>query len=447
MSGMFLNLAAMGVGMHMSAWRFRNDDPFSYLDLEFYKDIATRVEKAGFHALFLADTLTASEENFERPNYGAVDPTIILAALSSVTESIGLIATATTSFTDPFTFARRFATLDQISRGRVGWNIVTTYLPAVAANFGASDLPKGQERYAMAEEFVDVVDALWKSWPNEAKVGDREGGVFANADLIQPIDHVGKYYKVKGPLTLPCSEKGRPALIQAGSSEEGRQLAARVADAVFTAQNTLSDAQVFYADMKRRARDTGRDPETMKILPGLFTVIGKTEAEAKARKAKLDELVGDAQLRKLARRVGLRVEDLELDALLPIDKIMANKDFRGSEGFRDAAVQMARTEKLTVRQIVEKNGGGQFQLVGTPEYIAETMETWFNEKACDGFNVQPDVLTDGLTAFADGVLPILRKKGLFFIPERGTSLRERMEAPSRPGIDEATFPAARHIAR
>jgi alkanesulfonate monooxygenase SsuD/methylene tetrahydromethanopterin reductase-like flavin-dependent oxidoreductase (luciferase family) len=198
MSGMFLNLAAMGVGMHMSAWRFRNEDPFSYLDLEFYKDIATRVEKAGFHGLFLADTLTASEENFERPNYGAVDPTIILAALSSVTESIGLIATATTSFTDPYTFARRFATLDQISRGRVGWNIVTTYLPAVAANFGASDLPKGQERYAMAEEFVDVVDALWKSWTNEAKIGDREGGVFANAELIQPIDYVGKYYKVKG---------------------------------------------------------------------------------------------------------------------------------------------------------------------------------------------------------------------------------------------------------
>ncbi len=441
MSGMILNLAAMGVGMHMAAWRFRDDDPFSYLDLEFYQDIATRVEKAGFHALFLADTLTAGEENFERPSYGAVDPTIILAALASVTKSIGLIATATTSFTDPYTFARRFATLDQISHGRVGWNIVTTYLPAVAANFGADDLPKGQERYAMADEFIDVVKALWDSWPAQAKIGDRENNVFANADIIKPIDHVGKYYKVKGPLTMPCSDSGRPALIQAGSSEEGRRLAVRVADAVFTAQNTLSDAKVFYADMKRRAVEAGRDPEGIKILPGLFTVIGKTDAEAKARKARLDELVGDAQLRKLARRVGLQVEDLELDGPLPIDKILSNKNFRGSEGFRDAAIQMARTEKLTVRQIVEKNGGGQFQLVGTPEYIADIMETWFNEQACDGFTIQPDVLTDGLTAFADGVLPILRKRGLFREAVAGTTLRSRLEAPSRVGGDASALKA------
>ncbi len=437
MSKMTLNLAAMGVGMHLAAWRYRDDTPYSYLDVDFYKNLGRQAEAAGFDAFFLADTLIASEENFERPNYGALDPTIVLAAIASVTQNIGLIATATTSFVDPYTFARRFATLDQLSRGRIGWNIVTTFLPAVAANFGMDNLPQGAERYAMANEFIDVVNALWESWPTQAQVGDRAGGVFADADLIKPINHAGKYYKVKGPLTLPCRDTGRPALVQSGTSEEGRQLAVRVADAVFTAQNTLSDAKVFYADMKRRVREAGRDADSLKILPGLFTVIGKTEAEAKARKARLDELTGDAQLRKLARRVGLKVEDLDLDGFLPIDRILSNKDFRGSVGFRDAVVQMARTEGLTVRQLVEKNGGGQFQLVGTPEYIADTMETWFNERACDGFMIQPDVLPEGLTAFAEGVMPILRKKGVFSTPEPGTTLRQRLQSPSREAVLQA----------
>lgn len=425
MSGLILNVAVMGVGMHMGAWRHPEAGPFSYLDLDYYLAIARRAEAAHFHAIFLADTLIASEENYERPNFGAMDPVVVLAALAGATRHLGLIATATTTFSDPFSLARRFGTLDQLSRGRAGWNIVTTFLPAVAANFG-TELPGSAERYARAEEFVDVVTALWESWPRDALVGDKARGLFADPDRIRPIDHDGPHFRVRGPLTLPQSPQGRPVLLQSGSSEEGRALGARVADAVFTVQTSLEGARAFYGDMKARAIAAGRRPEALKVLPGLLPIVGRTRAEALERKEALDGFIGDAQLRKLARRLGIDVGHLSLDAPLPVEEVRKNGDFRGSRGFRDAALQLAENEGLTVREILFRNGGGQFQVIGTPDEIADTMAAWHRGHAADGFNIMPDVLPDGFDRFVDEVVPRLRRKAIFRDAHEGATLRENL---------------------
>jgi len=423
---LILNVAIMGVGMHLGAWRHRDDDPFSYLGFDYYRDIARCAEAGKLHAVFLADTLAVSEENFERPNLGAMDPTTVLGGLAAVTEHIGLVATASTSYNEPFNLARRLSTLDHLSRGRAAWNIVTTFVPDVAANFSNAPLPPHDQRYARAEEFVDVVLGLWHSWEADALIGDKLSGQFADAQKVHALDHKGAHFCVAGPSTLPRSAQEQPVLFQAGSSEQGCRLAARIADVVFTVQNTLTAGKKFRQDLLARAKELGRPNDSLKVLPGLVTVIGGTETEAKARKEKLDHLAGDAELKKLARRVGIPFEDLDLDKPLPVDAIKSNPAFRASRGFQSAAVKLFEEEQLTVREILYRNGGGHLQIVGTPEQIADTIALWHEERAADGFNLMIDEFPSGLDAFVDEVVPLLQKRGLFHKDYRGNTLRSNL---------------------
>lgn len=424
--GLILNAAVLGVGMHPAAWRFRRDDAFSSIGPAFYQRLGRLAEDACLHALFLADTLAVGEENFERPNLGAMDPVVALASIAAVTEHLGLVATASTTYNDPYNLARRFASLDHLSGGRAGWNVVTTFVPAVAANFGDAPLPPPDERYGRAEEFVDVVKALWGSWSPQALIGDKDNGVYVDAAHVHAPAHKGPHFNVQGPLTLPPSPQGSPVLFQAGSSENGRELAARTADAVFTAQNTIEAALEFRRDMRRRAAAFGRSPDSLKVLPGLVPILGGTEEEARRRKDHLDELGGHAELKKLALRVGVPVDALVLDAPLPYDLIAANTQFKGAEGFRDAAVSLGRRENLTVREILYRNGGGHKQVVGTPEQVADTIVHWYQEGAADGFNLMIDVLPDGLEDFTAEVIPLLQRRGVFRRSHDGKTLRANL---------------------
>lgn len=424
--GLILNIGVLGVGMHAGAWRFDPQGATSALDAGFYRRLGEIAERGKIHAIFLADTLTMDEENYARPNLGAMDPALALASLASSTQHVGLVGTASTSYNAPFNLARRFLSLDHLSAGRAAWNAVTTFAPAVAANFSAAPLPEGEARYDRAEEFVDVVRALWASWAPGALRADQAGDLYAERARIAEINHRGPLFSVKGPLTLPRSAQGWPVLFQSGSSERGRALAARTADAIFTVQNVLAAAQAFRADIRARTRGFGRDPDQIKVLPGILPIIGGTEAEAQARKAQLDDLSGPAELLKLALRVGVKVEDLALDEKLPSEKIMANKSFRGSQGFRAAALALSAREGLTVREILYRNGGGHVQVVGTPAQIADKIEEWYRAGGADGFNVMPDVIPSGAEAFVTEVVPLLQKRGLYRSDFTGTTLRDNL---------------------
>ncbi len=423
-----LNVVVMGLGMHPGAWRYRDGDPFDYTTLDYFKRTAQIAENGCLHAMFLADTLAVSEENFERPNLGAMDPTIVLSALAACTSHLGLVATASTTFNEPYNIARRISSLDHISGGRAAWNIVTTFVPDVANNFGAT-LPAHDDRYVRAEEFVDIVIKLWDSWGVGSTIGDKAKGVFADGSKVTKVDHAGAHYKVNGASTLPRTPQGRPLIFQAGSSGPGRDLAARVADVVFTAQNTDDAAREFRNDVRRRAKEKGRDPDSIKVLPGLMPIIGGTVAEARTRKDTLDELSGQAELKKLALRVGVKVTDLELDKPMPIDLIMSNPNFKASEGFRNAAVRLAKEKNLTVREVLYQNGGGHRQVVGTPEQVADTIEHLWRSGAGDGFNLMIDVVPSGVEDFVAEVVPILQKRGLFRREPTGRTLRESLGLP------------------
>jgi FMN-dependent oxidoreductase (nitrilotriacetate monooxygenase family) len=422
-----LSATIMGLGMHLAAWRAREGAASDYVDPELYRDIARTAEAGALHCVFLADTLTNAEEGTDRPALGAMDPAVLLAIMAGVTERVGLVGTASTTFNAPFDLARRFATLDHLSGGRAAWNAVTTFVPAVAENFGGRPLPERDERYAHAREFIDVVLKLWESWGAGALVGDKERGVFADPGLVRPIDHDGEHFTVRGPLTMPRTPQARPALFQAGSSDAGRDLAARYADVVFTAQNVLDAARDFRADVRRRTAIHGRDPDTIKVVPGLLAILGDTEQAAWARKQQLDDLAGTGpELAKLARRVGLPVEELVLDAPLPVDRLSPDEEFSGSVGFRRAAVRLAVEEKLTVRELLVRNGGGHLQVVGTAEQVADVIEHWYREGAVDGFNLMIDVVPSGLHDAVEQLVPELQRRGLLHREYEHETLRANL---------------------
>ncbi|WP_243794669.1 LLM class flavin-dependent oxidoreductase [Saccharopolyspora gloriosae] len=433
-----LGVNMYNAGIHVSAWR-KQEDPFSYLDVDFYRDIARIAERGTLDAVFLADIPGLREDARARPTLG-LEPTVLLTGVAAATERIGLVATASTTFNDPYNIARRFSTLDHVSRGRAAWNAVTTYDPTVAPNFGLPELPEHHDRYGRAEEFVDVVRKLWDSWEDGALVGDQAGDL-ADPDRIHAVEHRGEHFSVRGPLPLPRSPQGRPVLVQAGGSEHGKRLAARTADAVFAAQTTFDEGRRFYAEMKQRARDFGRNPDALKILPGLCTVIAATEAEAKARKAELDELGGQQwAIGKLAANLGVPVDQLELDAPVPEHLLRGLDEKPGSRGFAKAVADYARADGLTVRELALLGGGGHRYAIGTPEQIADTIEHWFRNGAADGFNLMPDVLPSGLETFVDHVVPELRRRGLFRTEYTGTTLREHLGLSRPPSRYETETP-------
>jgi FMN-dependent oxidoreductase (nitrilotriacetate monooxygenase family) len=425
-----LNAFLMGVGHHEAAWRLPESDPFASTDIEHYKRLARIAERGKLDSLFLADSPVLWNSIGRRPG-GTLEPTVLLTVLSGVTEHIGLIATASTTYNEPYNLARRFASLDHISGGRAGWNIVTTAGVDAARNFNLHELPSHGERYARAAEFVDVSIKLWDSWADEAPLGDKARGVWGDDDKLYPARHDGAHFKVDGALNVPRSPQAHPLLVQAGSSEDGKYLAARYAEAVFTAQQTLEDAQAFYRDLKARAKALGRDPDTVKILPGLVPAIGSTEAEARQLDEELDRLiVPEYAKRQLAETLHLRPEDLALDAELPAD-LPGEDEIEGAKSRYTLVVNLARRERLTVRQLIGRLGGGRGHrtFAGTPEQVADAIQHWWEQGAADGFNVMPPVLPSGLTAFVDQVVPILQKRKLFRTEYEGKTLRDNYGLP------------------
>lgn len=420
-----LNAFLMGVGHHEAAWRLPESDPFASTSIEHYEELARIAERGKLDSLFLADSPMLWNSIGRRPS-GTLEPTVLLTVLASVTKHVGLIATASTTYNEPYNLARRFATLDIISGGRAGWNIVTTAGIEAARNFNLEELPSHAERYARSTEFVDVSLALWDSWDDAAALGDKERGVWGDEQKVYPPRHVGRHFKVEGALNVPRSPQGYPLLVQAGSSEDGKALAARYAEAVFTAQQTLEDAQAFYGDLKARASSLGRDPASILILPGLVPVIGSTEAEARALDEELDRLIRPEYAKKqLAQTLRVKEADLDLDAELPKD--LPDEDaIEGAKSRYTLVVSLARRERLTVRQLIGRLGGGRGHrtFAGTPEQVADAMQHWWENGAADGFNVMPPVLPSGLRLFVDQVVPILQKRGLFRLDYEGSTLRE-----------------------
>ncbi len=425
-----LNTNVTGTGRHPAGWRTL-DNPKSIVDLGFFTAIAQIAERGKLDAVFLSDSVALS--GHARGPAQSLEPTVLLTALAGVTQRVGLIGTASTTFNDPYNLARRFASVDHLSAGRVAWNAVTTYDPSAAANFSLADALDKQDRYARAEEFVDVVSKLWDSWEDDALIADRASGKYADPSRVHAIAHAGRYFQVRGPLNVPRSPQGRPVMIQAGGSEAGVALAARHADAVFTAQTTFEGARDFYRDIKARALAHGRNADHLLVLPGLYPVIGSTLADARKRKAAMDALLDHtAELGKFARALGVEPDDLTLDAPLPYELIDRGTRSDVSQGFIRATVLLARSENLTVRDLLDRNPGAHRMLVGTPETIADDIERWFLGRAADGFNLNADVFPSGLADFVDHVVPLLQRKGIFRREYEGTTLREHYGLPRPP---------------
>jgi FMN-dependent oxidoreductase (nitrilotriacetate monooxygenase family) len=423
-SQMHINLFLAGLGHHEAAWRLPGSRPNSLFELEHYRHAARVAEAGKLDSVFFADTLSTGV-NVKRNLMTAMEPTNLLAALAPATSRIGLIATASTSYNDPFNLARRFATIDHLSNGRAGWNIVTSASEAEARNFSLDHRADHADRYRRAAEFVEVTTALWDAWEDGALVGDKESGLFVDRERLHAIDHDGDFFRVAGPLGLPRSPQGRPVLVQAGSSEAGKDLAAEVAEAVFTAQRTLADGQAFYDDLKGRAARGGRDPDGVVILPGISPFIGSTEAGAKQVERDLLELVQtEYALAQLSRMLDREIGEDMLDQKLP--RLPGEDSVNGAKSRFSLVVDMARGENLTVRQVIGRLAGGRGHrtIVGTPEQVADDLQLWFENGAADGFNYMPPAIPDQLEVFVDQVVPILRERGLFRTEYEGTTLRD-----------------------
>ncbi|MGE8499773.1 MAG: LLM class flavin-dependent oxidoreductase [Pseudomonas sp.] len=427
---MSIGMNILGFGAHAAAWRSGEAPPNAYLDVEYYRNIARISERGTLDAIFLADG-PALQGDVSKSPAGRLEPTVLLTAVALATQHIGVIATASSTYNDPFNLARRFASIDHISGGRVAWNVVTNAGDAAAQNFGLAGAPLHVDRYERADEFLDIATKLWDSWEDDAIIGDAARGVFADPAKVHTLDFVGKHFSVKGPLNVPRSPQGRPVLVQAGSSEGGKALGSRWADAIFTTQTTLADGQAFYQEMKGRARAWGRNPDHLKIMPGLSTVIGSTEAEAQARFDSLNAYIGEGGLiNQVAQRIGIPVSELDLDAELPWQRIGPVNEFeKGSHGFLEAQINLARREKLTVRELSRRILVGHRLLVGTPEQVADTLEHWFLSGAADGFNIMPDSFPSGVESFVDEVVPLLRKRGVFRHEYSGSTLRDHLGLP------------------
>ena len=424
-----LNLFIQSKGHHEASWRHPAASPLPLTDLAYYTDLATRAERGLFDSIFLADTLSLWDDIATTP-HNWLEPITLLGALAAKTERIGLIATASTTYTEPFNLARQFVSLDHISGGRVGWNIVTTWSVAAAQNFGAEGQVSHGERYQRAEEYMRVVKGLWDGWADDAVVADPASGRYADPDRIRPVAHQGRYYSVAGPLNMPRGPQGRPVLVQAGSSDTGRAFAARHAEAVFTAHLEKATARAFFADLKALAEAEGRASDQILVLPGFSPIIAGSEAEAQRISDELNELadVETGRGRLSGRFGGHDFSDLPLDrALTPAD-FPDPSTVQAARSRTEVILGFVRREKPTLRQLLAKLAGarGHFVIAGTPEMIADTMEDWFRDGAADGFNLMPPILPAMLDAFVEEVVPILQKRNLFRGGYEGKTLRAHL---------------------
>ena len=418
------------VSIHTGAWRYPGAWPDANFSFPKLKQLIQKLEAGKFDAFFMADHLALLNMPIEALRRShtvtSFDPLTLLPALAAVTERIGLIATASTTYNDAYHIARKFASLDHISNGRAGWNVVTTANPDAAQNFGHDAHMAHGERYKRAREFYDVVTGLWDSFADDAFIRDAESGIFWDPAKMHVLNHVGSELSVRGPLNVARPVQGWPVIVQAGASDAGRQLAAETAEMVFAAGGPIADAQAFYADVKSRAAAVGRNPDHIKILPGALVVVGDTVEAAKEKRARLDSLVHyESAIGSLSIALGVDARAFDPDGPLP-----EIPETEHSKSGRERAIAIARRENLTVRQLAQRLGGyGGAAIVGTAQTIADEMQEWLESRACDGFNVMFPFVPAGLDEFVDQVVPELQRRGIFRMEYEGTTLREHLGLP------------------
>jgi len=421
-----LNVNVLGIGSSPVAWRLARD-PLGALDLDHFIRVAQIAERGHLDGFFLADSLAPLVPP-EAGIWWGLDPVVLLSALTAATQHLGLIASVTTTFSEPYNVARTFASLDHLSGGRVSWNVVTSYDQAGSRKFGLESLPDRDQRYRRAAEFIDVVRDLWDSWDPDSIVLDTERNVFADSSRIKPVAHAGEFFTVHGALQLPQPPQGHPVLFQAGGSPAGLDLAARYADAVFSAELTLAGAQRTRRTLKEKAAQYGRPADTPKVFPGLSLVLGATEAEAEERLRAIAELTSeDDNVESFFGRLGIDLSRAELDRPIPAAVRAAYEAGVHNGGFDKATIDLLdENPTITPRELVRAGGNVHRTLAGGPEQIADDIQRWFEAEAVDGFNLMFDVVEDGLEAFVDHVVPLLVARGLFRSEYTGTTLRDHL---------------------
>jgi FMN-dependent oxidoreductase (nitrilotriacetate monooxygenase family) len=430
MKQMHLGAFMRPVSIHTAWWRHPDSAPEANFSLKHLVHCIQTLERGKFDAFFMADHLAVLNMPIEAlKRSGTVtsfEPFTLLSALAMVTERIGLIATASTTYDAPYHIARRFASLDHISAGRAGWNIVTTSNPDAARNFGMTEHMDHAERYARAREFHDVVTGLWDSFAEDAFIRDKESGIFWDPSRMHKLDHEGKYLSIAGPLNIARPVQGWPVIVQAGASDSGRQLAAEVAEVIFAAGGPIADARAYYADIKSRAAKAGRDPALIKILPGALVTVAETDDAAREKRALLDSLVHpDSGMAALSIALGTDARAFDLDAPLP-DIPETNQ----SQSGRQRVLERARRENLTVRQLAMALGGyGGLSFTGSAKTIADEMQHWLESDACDGFNIMFPTIPGGVEDFVRWVVPELQRRGIFRKEYAGTTLRDHLGLP------------------
>ncbi|WYX36790.1 LLM class flavin-dependent oxidoreductase [Achromobacter xylosoxidans] len=419
----------MQTGHHIAAWRHPDAQADAPVNFRHYAELARRAEAAKFDAIFLADSVgvrntdlaslsrTARSDHFE--------PLTLLSALAAVTEKIGLIATVSTTYNEPYHVARKFASLDHISGGRSGWNLVTSSGQGEAQNFNLDEHVEHARRYARAAEFHDVVLGLWDSWEDDAFLRDKHSGQYFDPAKLHPLRHRGEHFSVRGPLNVSRSPQGRPVVVQAGASPAGRDLAARTAEVIFVAHQTFDEARAFYRDIKGRAVEYGRDPDDIKIMPGIFPVIGRSQAEAEDKFARLQDLIHPVVGVQLLSNMigGFDLSGYPVDGPLP-----DIPETNGGKSRQQLLIDLARRDNLTIRQLYLRIAGarGHQQVVGTPQSVADQLQQWFEEDGADGFNIMSPWLPGGLDDFIELALPELRRRGLFRTEYSGATLRQHL---------------------
>ena len=421
-----LGLFLAGYGHHVASWRHEKAIEKGPMDLNHLINTAQLAEKGLFDLVFLADSLFVSESS--HPNIlSRFEPFTLLSVLSTATTNIGLAATASTTYSEPFHIARQFSSLDHLSHGRAAWNIVTSSITSTAENFNGTKLMEHELRYERANEFVEVTNKLWRSWDKGALVRDKETGEFIDASKLHTIDHEGKHFKVRGPLNIERSPQGRPLLIQAGSSPTGTDLASKVADVIFTAQTQIEDAQNFYKQLKEKVSKHNRNPEEVYIMPGLFPVLGDTEEEAHQNYQEIQDLIlPEVGLSILAPYVGnIDLSQYDLDAkFADLDLSTGN----GVQSRFEIILKEAIKDDLTLEEVYKKVAGsrGHHIFVGTPEQLADKMEEWFKSSAADGFNIMPPILPSQFELFINNVIPILQERNLYKETYSEGTLRQKL---------------------
>lgn len=421
-----LGLFLAGYGHHVASWRHEKAIEKGPMDLNHLINTAQLAEKGLFDLVFLADSLFVSESS--HPNIlSRFEPFTLLSVLSTATTNIGLAATASTTYSEPFHIARQFSSLDHLSHGRAAWNIVTSSITSTAENFNGTKLMEHELRYERANEFVEVTNKLWRSWDKGALVRDKETGEFIDASKLHTIDHEGKHFKVRGPLNIERSPQGRPLLIQAGSSPTGTDLASKVSDVIFTAQTQIEDAQNFYKQLKEKVSKQNRNPEEVYIMPGLFPILGDTEEEAHQNYQEIQDLIlPEVGLSILAPYVG-NIDLSQYD----LDTKFADLDLSTGNGVQsrfEIILKEAIKDDLTLEEVYKKVAGsrGHHIFVGTPEQLADKMEEWFKSSAADGFNIMPPILPSQFELFINNVIPILQERNLYKETYSEGTLRQKL---------------------